>query len=363
MTASQEQEADVSTSSPPSTDSFSDSSTISEKFHDYSTIKHHLTWLYEIKDPILRQRQKEFHAKRNGSIGFMYYVNVIQTLLGIPTMLVSMYCDFLQPVQDQILDSHNFTMFCIRRITGIFTFIGLTISCLALWYIIFSRNSNKKETNSMFLFQPLKNLLDLPNDESSSKKSSLWTASNIYFMFGQAYFTVLYVRKVFRCFVPSFTPDYLACFVAESLLHNSIVDPYLMIIVPLLNFVLVTDVSFSVFWISYGINLFVLLFLETYVSKYEAVARLVITIFLCIFFVIDLQIRNAVIFFTAMDLNNALKEVKRMEEEYRKNEMRTMIANVAHDMKTVRPLNNRHHELCLVFNLFDSLIYSRWPLL
>ncbi len=57
--------------------------------------------------------------------------------------------------------------------------------------------------------------------------------------------------------------------------------------------------------------------------------------FMCMFFVFDIQIRNVVMFFTTIDLNQALKEVKRMEEENRKNEMRNMIANVAHDMKTV----------------------------
>ena len=323
----------------PNTSSTSDS-------HIYSSFKHQLNWYYDLKDPSLHKQHLEFQTRRNSSLGFMYYINIIQTFLGIPAMFVSMWCDFMANDEAAANYSNSHLLSILRKLTGVCTFICLTICTIALWYIIFRRkgphNGKRVDVVVNFLNQIFGWKL-CPKDEKPidalraepMEKTGFWTASNIYYITGQTYYTLLYVRKVFHCFAPTLLPDHVACFFAESLLQNFIIDPYLLIIVPVLNWVLVADIGLNTFWVTYTSNLTVVLLLETFASKNDAIVRLGMTIMLCLFFIIDIQVRNVTMFFTAMDLNYALKEVKRMEEENRKNEMRNMIANVAHDMKTV----------------------------
>ena len=49
----------------------------------------------------------------------------------------------------------------------------------------------------------------------------------------------------------------------------------------------------------------------------------------------DVQLRNITIFFTQRRLKEALLENEKMQEANHANEMRSMIGNVAHDLKTV----------------------------
>ena len=352
-------------SSPPTTSPVSASSSSFDPLA-FSAFQHKLNWYYDLKDPALRQQQLVFQARRNPSLGFMYYVNIIQTFLGIPAMFVSMCCDFL--ASDEATAGHipystwlflNF----FRKFTGVCTFLCLCTSSIALWCVIYNRASSttgKPPVNFMTswlndvfgwkVYSEQKSSLD------TEKNRTFWTASNVYYMTGQTYYTLLYVRKVFHCFVPTLLPDHVACFFAESLLQNFIIDPYLMIIVPVLNWVLIADVGLDIFWVSYSLNLAVLLILEIFVSKNDAIYRIAMTIMLCIFFIVDIRVRNVTMFFTAENLNQALKEVKRMEEENRKNEMRNMIANVAHDMKTVSD------EIMFPVLFFPNSTYFHLPL-
>jgi signal transduction histidine kinase len=53
------------------------------------------------------------------------------------------------------------------------------------------------------------------------------------------------------------------------------------------------------------------------------------------------QYRNVSIFFTNRKLKEIMLEKERIQEENHANEMRSLIANVAHDLKTVSILSTR----------------------
>jgi signal transduction histidine kinase len=54
--------------------------------------------------------------------------------------------------------------------------------------------------------------------------------------------------------------------------------------------------------------------------------------------VIDMQVRNIIVFLTARRLREMILETEKLAEQAHANEMRSMIANVAHDLKTVRSI-------------------------
>jgi hypothetical protein len=73
-------------------------------------------------------------------------------------------------------------------------------------------------------------------------------------------------------------------------------------------------------------------------NQFNVLPNLIVWTAICLFSIIDTLLRNVSLFFVHMDLNEALVEMKKMEEENRTNELRSMIGNVAHDLKTVSSL-------------------------
>ncbi len=76
-----------------------------------------------------------------------------------------------------------------------------------------------------------------------------------------------------------------------------------------------------------------------YVQLWDAIA-IVLTLSMAVgLVVIDMQVRNIIVFLTTRKLKDMIRETERLAEQAHANEMRHMIANVAHDLKTVSQFN------------------------
>ena len=111
---------------------------------------------------------------------------------------------------------------------------------------------------------------------------------------------------------------------------------WLLIFLPFFLFISLPDVSIVCIWIASCLNLIVIGFVASYMQARHC---WIVLIFYCLAvgcLVIDTQVRKIQMFLLTKDLKDTLAENQRMADETHAQEMRHMIANVAHDLKTVR---------------------------
>ena len=164
----------------------------------------------------------------------------------------------------------------------------------------------------------------------------------VYILVVQWYFILVYLRRVFslncleepsrmvlmfgggKCFEDHIDRE-------QSAMTNAMT----MFLLPVLVVTCIPEVPIVFIW--FNLMLAVVAYLGSLI-EFQLIASIPLVSVWAImsFFVIrDVQLRNITIFFTQRRLKEALLENEKMQEANHANEMRSMIGNVAHDLKTV----------------------------
>jgi hypothetical protein len=110
---------------------------------------------------------------------------------------------------------------------------------------------------------------------------------------------------------------------------------WILFFLPFYFFVALPDISIVCVWYAELFTVIVVFSMTIYIKAHHCWIVLVIFIISVTCLLIDTEIRKLQTFLLTKDLKETLAENERMADENHANEMRHMIANVAHDLKTV----------------------------
>ena len=125
------------------------------------------------------------------------------------------------------------------------------------------------------------------------------------------------------------------CRVGESLASVTCLSCIMMLTMPVLIKVNLPDTPIGLTWLNFIGSYILFIGIVMYKGTYQAIPISIYWYIACFFTIIDAQTRNMLVFFANRQLDQTLRENERMAEENRAEEMRHMMANVAHDLKTV----------------------------
>ena len=95
------------------------------------------------------------------------------------------------------------------------------------------------------------------------------------------------------------------------------------------------DTNLKLIWFNLILILFIGIFCAIWIGAYDAIPVALIVFIASSLVIIDVSVRNIIIFLTTKKLKKLIIETERLAEQAHAIEMRHMIANVAHDLKTV----------------------------
>ncbi len=110
---------------------------------------------------------------------------------------------------------------------------------------------------------------------------------------------------------------------------------WVLLLLPYLLFVALPDLSIIIVWCTLGTAFTIILALTAYLEANHSWLIIFIYLFFVIAMVIDTQVYKVQMFLTTRKLGGILEEQELMAIQNHAQEMRHMIANVAHDLKTV----------------------------
>jgi prepilin signal peptidase PulO-like enzyme (type II secretory pathway) len=117
--------------------------------------------------------------------------------------------------------------------------------------------------------------------------------------------------------------------------HFLLFYTFLLLFSPYLLFLGLHDISIVYVWSILSIGILATILSAISLQSYHTLLLIVILSVFVVTMVIDAQIHKVQMFLTARKLGNILQQNERNASQQHAQEMRSMIANVAHDLKTV----------------------------
>ncbi len=185
-----------------------------------------------------------------------------------------------------------------------------------------------------------------------SKRHARDILNSCFVMQLQFFFILQFIRLVFHlnCFIPTFNETHVwygfivdlmgndTCY--ESVSHDVKIgflssQSLQLFIFSFISFKGVPQTPIRVIWFNYVVA--VITFLTTIVidSTYQSLPSGIVWMILTFFAIRDFQVRNMIIFLSTRNVKETMVSKNKALEENHANEMRSLIANVAHDLKTV----------------------------
>jgi hypothetical protein len=129
---------------------------------------------------------------------------------------------------------------------------------------------------------------------------------------------------------------------------------FVLFFLPFFFFASMPDLSITVVWFVLASTILVVIWLALTLSAFDSCFILLIMLLSSCFLIVDTQLHKVRIFSTATKLAKSLDEIERNAAANHVMEMRHMIANVAHDLKTVsRDFVLVFNMVCLTVSVFD----------
>ncbi len=197
----------------------------------------------------------------------------------------------------------------------------------------------------------------MPSFESSSKATpssfkqissvTSLTLSNhfiatMFYSVTQVFFILVFLnRSTLPCTHTPWMSQYLgniSCSEESRSTAVTISNAMLMIFIAPLTFQNLPNVHLLVVWVLYGLSFVVFLAFAVCAKQEEAIPMVVFLYIPCILTMVDIQKKNCLLFWIHKQLKTTMLEFEKTSEESQAQEMRHMIANIAHDLKTVSSL-------------------------
>lgn len=170
------------------------------------------------------------------------------------------------------------------------------------------------------------------------------TYSTIFSFCSQAYFICLFLRRTLQLdcdidlsYVNIF--DGGVCYTAEELTMAVSYNACFILILPLIIFIGISNISVHYIWVNYCSSLLAIIIVA---SIHSIVAQIIVQnlflLFFCAAAITDLQfsgILDYALFKEIVSLHTTLQQLKESSEMSFREEMRILLGNVAHDIKSV----------------------------
>ena len=313
----------------------------------YESLRYEVNWYCQLKDAELAAEFAE-HNQKQRSHGYLLYFLLIYTIL-TPVIIFVLIKDFMNW-------STNAKMVPLSVIHAVSALIAISFG----WKLFLRQRQlakaetetapkNKSSSNNTSQTFTTSNSVasiattkEIPENSWFSRVIGFWTencsckfVNPIFMITSQLILTCIFIRRSFsgNCGESSFGA--FICQDPSDDPEHFLGTAVMIIVSPVLAFTSIPDTPIEVVWINLFLNF--LLFVITAVLKgVERTLIIGVILFLStLFAVVDVQIRNILLFLTNRKLKEILEENERMADAMHAEEMRHMIGNVAHDLKTV----------------------------
>ena len=296
----------------------------------YAAIKSQLNFFNEIQDPSSRNEFHHFLLNRS-SHEFIHFAVVVSSFVLLPSAIVNCSKDFRYST-----DSDNYAFRCIVTLMALISSAIAAYTSILLCFRQHKIVQNNQWKSSYYSF--LNNFISQTFLAESENITSLYT---ILFSQIQIHFMASFLRRTFGLNCSQHSSKFNAyfgggkCYEGGTEVQFLAYNAFLMFLIPILFFTCLSETPIRWVWINF--SLAVLTYMVSMIIK-GAFASLPLTLLYMIvgiFIIRDVQFRNLMLYFSNVRLRAVLQENERMAQENRASELRHMIANVAHDLKTV----------------------------
>ena len=318
--------------------------------YSYEQIQSHINYYYGIHDAELRHEYHNFH-KYKKSTGFLLFLFVFLFAIRLPSSILNIMYDWdvLEEYADQPAYSNTVkSRFVLSILTLLLTCIGMTCcgillhgehdaSCLAVAKV----------------WQVIKPLFTIKWKSKYFPSISSRTAASIFYAQSQLFFILIFLRRSFlyQCEHDGTRDHEFSQELANSIISQlggsgecidatfrstyMILSMMIMFLFPLLLFSNIPEIGVLFVWIHYALAVIVYIGSAFVLECYGSLLISFIIIAAASLVIMDIQKRNILIFIKNRKLKELLLENQKMMEENQATELRHMIGNVAHDLKTV----------------------------
>ena len=276
----------------------------------YDTIKHQLNACYELKNSSLLDAFYEVDHRKDTSAHYLYVLFYF-TFISLPVSIATMFVD--------IANADKPYPFA-RKVTSSTCFFAL-VAMLCIGYMSYLRPK--------WLFRHI--------------SPKLQFRLNAFMVIAIQYaFLIVFIRRVFDFNCQLEFPDELKSMAGGICYSNALekdqvlaINSLSLFIVPVLAYTSLKNVPITVVWSVMTICIIIVLISAVALRAIRAIPIVLIWGFMGFFFIRDYHLKNILIFLTNRQLKHQIIENKRISDETHATEMRHLIANVAHDLKTV----------------------------
>lgn len=320
--------------SPPSSNgAYSPFSPPTHRMHSVmglTSIRNQLTWYYQLKDVAVRQEYYEFTGQKK-SLWFLLFSNLLFTIVLLPFSIATLVYSADDMTNWQLLSSA-------------FSF-GFVVIGIVLGWIVYVHN---KYTSILF-----------PQITPTTRRKWINIFQHVYIAVMELYMVNIFIRQSLIPFCKHDETGFHNAFSVNgpcgsvdvrvaALVGNGL----LMLSIPLLYFFNIPETRIEFTWTSFTFCFVTFALVCAYLNSVSSILLVGVWQCACMFAVADAQLRNVLLFVTNQELKETIVENERMADELHANELRHMIGNVAHDLKTVSVLLS----LCILSSLLTNAL-------
>lgn len=306
-----------------------------EKIVGHDDVSKDVDFFYEFKDKTLQAEYVDFRMKR------LSYFSIITVALCVTCFILPSHIIVLIKELLSGLDSYRFPQRVFLSCINVATSLLLSYSSfMILWMKARYRNKNSYVINNEF--QP-------PTSIESAKSFRFYFI--LFHIALVAFFNFTFLRRSlsYNCMISdSFVIELFGgtkCNEENGGGNNQLVvglslDATILIVNPFLTFVSMSSISCRFIWLNLLCSVATVVCVSCYLNIFSGVFQQLIFLLIFTFTgVVDLQHSRILEFFhfrQTLGLHETVNEVKAASEAIFKEEMRLLIGNVAHDIKSVR---------------------------
>lgn len=274
-----------------------------------------LNWFYQIKDSTLRQDYYTFINQKNGK-RYLLFVTILYTFLAFPLMIVPF---LLKSFDDELF---------IEQIGAIVTNVLIFIALLSGWILSYSVQCQSWLGNRLHW-------------SIKSQEQVMYTLHHVMITCITLFFLMQLIRRMYYpiCHTGSVITQLQfsdgSCLGKDVHVALILGNAIIVLSSPLFFFATMPSTRIELIWLLVIIATTTTIVIAVEIVAISSLVQYLIWVFSLVLVISDMQIRNVTIYLLHRQLEETLSENERMADELHANEMRSMIGNVAHDLKTV----------------------------
>jgi hypothetical protein len=287
--------------------------------------KRHLL-IFQLRNPKVYQEFSEFMNYSKSSF-FLFLVNLIFTFLVIPLVGCSTFTSDMATTACSVLE------------------IIISFCMLCFMWLLLCRQIAKFQDNKIF---------------SNLRKVSIEWLQECYLFSVTALFAIINIRRVYQGQCSADTPWISIWSCNPNGKSNGIPFDsfFIMLLIPIVFVVVLRETNFLCVFLCWFIVVSTLLTCVIMLGSAHPSLALIFYFVFSSVIIIDAYNQYILLFTLGRKLKERLEENQRLSDQEKAIQMRNMIANIAHDLKTVRKKHTCRFVICISLFCFFSLALS-----